>query len=240
MTAPEILAFAGLGIAAGLLRGVTGFGGGIVLAAPLSFLVTPQHAVFTTLTLEAFAVAPMIPRAVHDHSSRRILPICLGLCTTVPAGGYLLVTLDPDLLRQFIAGLVLIFSLLLAGGLRYRGTPRTGTSALIGASAGVLTSATSVGGPPIILYLLSGPDPVGVTRANLTLIFVVSSVASLVVLTFSGVVTAPMLLLPLAMAPVYALSVWLGTRIYPYVDERRFRQVSLLALAALAGLLLLL
>lgn len=39
----------------------------------------------------------------------------------------------------------------------------------LGAMSGRMLGATSIGAPPVILYLSSGPDPVAITRANLTL-----------------------------------------------------------------------
>ena len=45
-----------------------------------------------------------------------------------------------------------------------------------------MLGATSVDGPPIVLYLLSGPDPVATTRANLTLFVTVTTLAGLAAL----------------------------------------------------------
>ncbi len=62
------------------------------------------------------------------------------------------------MLRRWIAGVVVVFSLLLLNGARYEGPQRPATSIALGAFSGVLVGATGIGGPPIILYLLSGPD----------------------------------------------------------------------------------
>jgi len=54
-----------------------------------------------------------------------------------------------------------------------------------------MLGATSIGAPPVILYLLSSPDLVAVTRANLTLYVVVLSAAGLVMLGFTGLLDSP-------------------------------------------------
>jgi hypothetical protein len=53
-----------------------------------------------------------------------------------------------------------------------------------------MLGAASVGAPPVIIYLLSGPDRVDTTRANLTLYLVVTSAAGLVMLWTHGVLDA--------------------------------------------------
>ena len=53
--------------------------------------------------------------------------------------------------------------------------------------AGAMVGATGMGGPPIILYLLAGPDPIETTRANLTYFVGAIALASFVENQKSGV-----------------------------------------------------
>ncbi|MCP1673635.1 putative membrane protein YfcA [Natronocella acetinitrilica] len=224
---------------AGLMRGVTGFGGAIVMTPPLAYLIGPHEAVVTTLLLETFAAAPMLPAAARLASRRRLLPLCIGACATAPLGAWILVALDPAVTRQLIAVVVATFSLLLLAGFRYLGEPRRATSFAVGGLAGVLTASTSIGAPPAIIYLLSGPDPAPLSRANLTLFVVVISGSSLIGLFFAGAFGPGQLLLPLVLAPSFALGVWCGGKLFPYVNERLFRRIALTALFTM-GLVLLL
>lgn len=224
---------------AGLMRGVTGFGGAIVMTPPLAFLIGPHQAVLTTLLLETFAAAPMLPAAAAAASARRLLPLGIGACVTAPLGAWVLVYLDPEITRRVIAVVVALFSLLLLLGFRYRGEPKRATSLAVGGLSGVLTAATSVGAPPVIIYLLSGPDPIPRSRANLTLYVVIVSGASLAGLAYTGAFTLTMLWLPLVLAPAFAFGVWCGGRLFPYVNERLFRRIALAALAVMSLVLLL-
>lgn len=232
------LAAVPLALISGFMRGVTGFGGAMVLTAPLAMLVGPQRAVVATLALEAFAALNMLPSAIRQGTLRVLAPLCIAGCITVPIGGYLLTELEPELVRRFIAATVLVFSIILLCGFRYRGQPRTSTSVALGAASGVLVSATSVGAPPVILYLLSGPDSVATTRANLTLFIIVMSTAALVVLLFHGAFDSTAGLLALGLSPFFFAGAWLGSRVFPHVDERRFRRFTLMFLIVLSGILL--
>lgn len=223
--------------AGGAVRGITGFGGALVMIPPLSFLVGPQIAVPAVLLLEAFAVGPMLPAAVRIWRPRLVVPICIAAGVGVPLGVAMLVAVEPQVLRRWIAGVVVVFSLLLLNGARYEGPQRPATSIALGAFSGVLVGATGIGGPPIILYLLSGPDSAAVTRANLTLCVVAICVMTLLALWARGALGADAARMALILAPVFYLGVKLGIHLFPKFDERRFRRFTLMVLASVSAVL---
>lgn len=223
---------------AGLMRGVTGFGGAMVLAAPLAVLVGPTQAVLTAVLLEAFAAGHMVPDALRTGTVRLLLPIWLAACITVPIGSYLLITVDPELMRRGIAVVVVIFGFVMLKGFRYHGSPRLPTSLAVGAASGVLAGATSLGGPPVILYLLSGPHPIAVTRANLTLTIMTVSIATVLALWIGGVLNPSSVGFALLLTPLFFLGVWCGGKLFPYLDERLFRRIALVVLVGVSVVVL--
>lgn len=226
-------------LVAGVVRGVTGFGGALVMTPPLALLLGPLVAVPVVLLLESVAAAPMVLQTMPLVRWRVFAPLGLAACATVPLGGYVLVNADPDVLRRAIAAIVIVFSLLLLRGWRYSGRQRPATSIVLGALSGTMLGATSVGAPPVILYLLSGPDRIETTRANLTLYLVVTSLAGLVMLWTRGVLDAAAAWTSLWLAPGFYAGLVAGMRIFPYVSERHFRQLTLLLLTAVStGILL--
>jgi uncharacterized membrane protein YfcA len=96
--------------------------------------------------------------------------------------------------------------------------------------SGTLLGATGIGGPPVILYLLSGPDPVAVTRATLTLFVVLISVAGLAMLGFNGLLNRESLLMTVPLVPLFYGGVTIGGRLFHRFSEARFRQFTLLLL----------
>ncbi len=212
---------------AGLMRGITGFGGAMLMAPPLSIMLGPVPAVVTTLVLETAAAAVMFRDAWPRIRVRTLAYLTAPACLTVPLGGYLLLTINPEIARRLIAAIVVVFSLLLLTGLRYSGTPRPATSVALGGLVGVLLGATSVGAPPVILYLLSGPDPVKTTRAHLTVFVTAISVIGLVMFTLSGVVTAGLLASSLALAAPFLAATWLGGRMFGIMSETAVRRIGL-------------
>jgi uncharacterized protein len=237
--APEMFALAfAIAAAAGVIRGITGFGGAMVMTPPLALLYGPQVAVPVALLLESFAAAPMLAQTRRAVRWRVIGPILGTACAAAPLGAWVLTVADAGVLRRAIAGIVVVFGLTLLGGWRYAGPQRLATSIGLGALSGTMAGATSIGGPPVILYLLSGPDRVEVTRANLTLFVAVTSLAGIAALWVAGVLTAATALTGLLLAPGYYAGLIAGGRLFPRFSDTRFRQFTLALLVAVsAGIL---
>lgn len=221
------LAAAAVVMLAGFMRGITGFGGAMLMAPPLSILLGPVTAVVIALALEISAALIMFPDALPKINLRTLTYLTIPAVFTVPIGGYLLLTLDPVIARKMIAGVVVVFSLVLLSGVRYSGKPRPATSLALGSVVGVLLGATSVGAPPVILYLLSGPDPQVVTRANLTVFVTAISVVGLVMLVVAGATTTSLAFLAVMLTAPFLLATWLGAKAFNWLSEIAVRRLSL-------------
>lgn len=227
MTTAELAAALVIVAVAGFMRGITGFGGAMLMAPPLSLLLGPVTAVVIALTLETAAAVVMFPDALRRINLRLLCYLTIPACFTVPIGGYLLITMDPTLARKGIAIVVVAFSLALLLGLRYSGRPRPATSAALGSIVGVLLGATSVGAPPVILYLMSGPDPHTVTRANLTVFVTAISLIGLVMLGAAGAVSHSLALFAGVLMTPFLLATWLGSKAFGKVTEYTVRRLAL-------------
>jgi uncharacterized membrane protein YfcA len=157
----------------------------------------------------------------------------------MPLGTWILVTADALLMRRVIAAVVIVFSLVLLLGWRYAGKQRLATGVGLGAVSGTMLGATTLGGPPVILYLLAGPDPIETTRANLTYYLGALCLAGLALLWMNGVLGAPALLLAAGLAPGYYVGMVLGIRLFSRFNDQRFRQFTLAFMLLVAtGILL--
>jgi uncharacterized membrane protein YfcA len=101
-----------------------------------------------------------------------------------------------------------------------------------------MLGATSIGRPPVVLYLLSGPDAIEATRANLTLYVTVTALVGILVLLLQGIYDAAAWRTSLWLAPAYSIGLLGGVRVFPHVSETRFRQLTLLPIVVSAGILL--
>lgn len=237
--APEVVALAALiAAAAGVIRGITGFGGAMVMSPPLALLLGPLLAVPIVLLLESIAATPMLVATRALVRWKVIGPIIAMACLTVPLGTYVLLHVDPQLMRRVIAAVVIVFSLMLLRGWRYSGRQRLGTSLGLGGLSGAMVGATGMGGPPIILYLLAGPDPIETTRANLTYFVGAIALASFAALWLAGAVGANGLLLALVLTPGYYLGMVAGSRLFSRLNDTRFRRFTLVFMMTVAAFIL--
>lgn len=228
-----------VGLLGGLVRGTTGFGAAMVMTPPLALLLGPRTAVPVTLLLETFAAAPMLPAAYAIARLRVIAPISAAAILTVPLGAWLLAIASQEALRRAIAITVIVFALALLSGRRYQGEQRLVTSVGLGSLSGAMVGATSIGAPPVILYLLSGPDAVATTRANLTLYVAVISGASLAMLGASGFVDRSTLGIAGWLTPGFVLGIVIGSRLFARFSDERFRRFTMVLMILVAlGVLL--
>jgi len=235
-----VLALAALVAAlAGVIRGITGFGGAMVMSPPFALLLGPLVAVPVVLLLEGIAAAPMLVQLRHEVRWRILGPIVAAAYVTMPIGTWILITADPLLMRKAIAAVVIVFSLVMLFGWRYAGRQRLATSVGLGAVSGTMLGATSLGGPPVILYLLAGPDPIETTRANLTYYLGALCMAGLALLWLNGVLGVSELLLATLLAPGYYVGMVAGIRLFARFNDTRFRQFTLAFMLLVAiGILL--
>lgn len=218
----------------GLVRGTTGFGAAMVMTPALALLLGPKVAVPVTLLLETFAAAPMLPAAAALARWRVIAPICAAAAVTIPIGGLLLAEASPLMLRRLIAITVIVFSVALLSGRRYEGQQRLPTAMSLGALSGAMLGATSIGAPPVILYLLSGPDPVAVTRANLMLYVVFISAAGLLMLATKSLLTISTVQTALWLSLPFIAGVKIGSKLFSRFSDQRFRQTTMVFMFAVS------
>lgn len=234
------LAAAALGTAvAGLLRGYAGFGTAILLSPLYALLWGPAAGVPVMLLLELFVSAQLLPRSWREADRPLILPIALAACAATPLGAVFLLAADPETLRRAIGALVLTLGLLLLSPLRYHGPRPLALNLAVGLVSGVMKGSTGMSGPPVILYLLTGPDAARQHRANLILFFGVIAVVAVAVPLAAGLITAAVLLKLALLLPVMLACVRAGARLFRVVPERLYRPFALSCLVVV-GLLALL
>lgn len=223
---------------AGCVRGVTGFGGAMVISPILAVIIGPQAAVMTALVMEAFAPLPLLPRAVRMTDWKTMGPIIAAVFVLAPIGGTLLTHTNPTTMRKAIAVILAVFSSLLLLGIK----PRLGSSLRVlfgvGSVGGILVGATGMGGPPAIMYLLGRGGPVPQVRANLMVYVTLSSVAGLAAMSLAGGLNRSTLITAIGLVPVFMGASWLAAKSSANIDETTFRRATLLVLLSVSAAIL--
>ncbi|WP_439595905.1 sulfite exporter TauE/SafE family protein [Falsiroseomonas sp.] len=217
---------------AGLMRGYSGFGTAVLLAPAYSVLWGPRIGVPVMLLMELVVSLQLVPKAFGEANRRVILPIGGAAALATPLGAFILITADQDVLRRFIGGFVLVFGLLLMSGWRYHGSRPLPLNIAVGTLAGLLKGATGMSGPPVILYLLAGPEAARQHRANLILFFGTIAVISVIPPALGGLMGWAVLAKMLLLLPVLMLCVPLGARLFHVLPERWYKRAALVFLVS--------
>ncbi|KPQ05428.1 MAG: putative permease [Rhodobacteraceae bacterium HLUCCA12] len=227
------LAFLGAATIFGaVFRAYAGFGAGLFLVPIYSLFLSPSQAIVLVTLLNLPTTLQILPRVWHDIPWRRVAALNVMAAATIPIGVWLLVRVDGDALTRVIGVLVIALAVLLLSGWRYRGPQALPQDLVIGMAAGLISGATGMGGPPIVLYFLSGTAATVMVRAAFIVSFFFITVVTFASLVTAGLVALPDVLRFAVLLPAYAIGTWLGSALFQRTKDhdRLFRTVALCAL----------
>lgn len=214
-----------------LLQGVAGYGIG-TLSAPIVFLISPNLLPGPMIASATFLNLLMLLRN-RDHV--RIAPVRYAIeggVVGIVMAGVVLKNLTPAGF-DLAFGVLILFAVFLSV-LGWKPVLNRLNSACAGWLSGFMGTITAIGGPPIALVYQN--ESGSSVRGNLAAFFLVTSIISLVILMFAGMMGWPQFVLAVAMCPGVALgfaaSKPLANR-FPYSAMRPL----VLSIAAAAGLL---
>jgi uncharacterized membrane protein YfcA len=220
--------------AAGIVKGFAGFGVAMVGGPVLAVLYSPVEAVATILALELVTAAQLVPRAATRAEWPIVAPLVLASWLTVPIGSYFLTAFDPLLVRRAIAATAFLFALIMLAGARYRGRQSLPISLGIGVGSGVITGATGMGNPLLILYVLVGTAPAERLRADIVMLSFLMVSAAAVSLLVNTELAHAALVRAAALVPVVMIATTVGARLFGRVSDTLFRRAALAAIVATA------
>ena len=236
--APPVWIALAAALIAGLARGFSGFGAALIFVPIASAALGPKLAVPLLLVTDGVMTLPMIPAATRRCDWSDVLAMSAGALVGVPLGAWILTQADPIAIRWGISVLIVVLLAVLISGWRYRDRPHLGLTAVVGGTAGVLSGAAQVGGPPVVVYWLGSAIPAAIMRANIMVYFAISTVLTTIAYVLGGVLTVEVLMLAALTAPLYGAGLWIGARLFGIASETTFRRVcyALIAVAALGSL----
>lgn len=222
---------------AAFVASIAGFGFALIASPLLLLFLDPLTALSYVVFLGAIIYLPVLWQSRHHLKVRKVMPVIAGCAFGLPLGTYILSRVSSDTLKLIIAVLVIVFASLLTLGF-FRKIKREGLgSVIIGFVGGTLMPSTSLGGPPLALFLLNQGWEKENFRATMAIYFVFCGTASSIALGLSGVLTSDRLLASLSFLPVLAAGIYLGIRIFPHINARLFRLIAI-GIILVAGLII--
>lgn len=207
----------------GLVYGFAGFGAALIFIPLASIFVPPQLAVGMMAISAIGSAITVLPRAWRQADKARVLWMLFPAFLALVPGIWILRHFDVLPLRWLICGVIVISLAAMSLGWRRKLTPTRAALAGLGAGAGFVGGITGLTGPLIILFNLSGNEPVTITRANTLSFLTTLGVLTIPQLALQGVVTGPALWLGAVSIPVYMAAAALGQRLFNPDWQRAYR-----------------
>lgn len=222
---------------AALTQGCTGFGIALV-AVPALMMFLPHTEVPVLVILLAFLNNAGV--LIETRKSVRfgyVAPLVIGGILGLPIGGWILAHVNPMGFKTGVGAIVFLAALLMVAGFRARVKNENAAMLPVGIVSGILKASTSIGGPPIVLFLTNQGADKQSFRANLVAYFAVIDVSAVATWWYFGLLNVPVLLTAALYAVPVILGTYAGILLARRINERVFKS-AVLVLVAILGVIL--
>lgn len=237
MTYSLVIALLGV-LSASALRGFTGFGFGLASVPLLSLALPPDQVVPLVVVLQVLIGILGLKDAAKQCDWPAVFTLFPGLILGVPIGLMILTTLPPNPVRLVIGAVLLFSVVMIAKGARLPPNPSRLLSAGVGVASGTINGLASMGGPPIIVYLLAIGHGTARLRATSIVYFMLAALVTAVPMTWRGLITHDILIWSAASIPALFIGSRLGTWAFHRARPAHHKATALLVLTILGVVLI--
>lgn len=222
--------------AGGMAKGLTGFGGALVMAPLLSLMMPPAEASVLIVLVHCASSLQGVREWGPQTRWATIIPLALIAILSASLIAPWLPTGHADALRRIVGTGVLVTTVLHMRGWQWKHSGRWPSTVCAGILSGAMTACGGLGGPAAVYYL-NGIARGATLRANLMGYFALLFCGVTLTMAASHLVMLPRLLLALPLTCAFATGGLLGGRLRHYLNAAVFDRVvcaMLLASGALA------
>jgi uncharacterized protein len=235
----EFSAAFAIALLGGFVRGLTGFGAGLVMVPLFSMMWGPVEAISAMVGLGVLTLIQVLPPALRVARLRDASPLLLGCALFTPAGVALLVSLDPGLVKKIIALVILTLTTIMLTGWTWRGRRGPLQGFIVGGLTGLVNGVAGSGGPITVVYVMAEKARAEFQRASIILAMGLSSFMTIFSLLAAGAISQRTLIHVAAFIVPSVLGTWLGAWLFARLPSGLYRKIVLWFLVAISLALLL-
>lgn len=208
------------------VRGITGFGSGLIIVPLLALALPLQFVVPLTLLLD-FSASVALGRHAREHIAwQEIRPLIPFSLTGIVLGVLLLIKLPKEPLLLVLGILIILFglrSLLNLHGDKIISRRWAAPAGILGGGIGALFGT---GGPPYVIYMTHRLKDKAVLRATFSGLFTLEGATRIISFLFAGLLLHSSIWLAfLACAPLMAVGLYLGNHVHVGITRERLTQI---------------
>lgn len=239
MSAETLAAVAAIALLAAACQSLTAFGFALVMVPLAALAWDVKSAVVTSTLLSTITLMPLLYEVRGRVRIRWVAPMLLGSLAGIAPGIVILRRIDPGALEVAVALVVIVAALLIYLSPAARiPRPLFPLSFLAGVLSGALRAATSMGGPPAVLYVLTFERQKEAFRATLLALFVPTSMVTVTGLAIAGQINGDILLAVGVSLPAVGAGMMGGNWVRGRVSQTVFQTIVLGLLFVSSGAVL--
>jgi len=221
------------------IRGISGFGSGLVAVPLLAHFFPLTFVVPLVLVTDFFGSVVLTARTRQQVRWDELRPLLPFGVLGVVAGTTLLLQLPRTPLLVTLGFLVLFFGIRSALNIQGHRKVSRLWAAPAGLMGGTISALFGTGGPPYVIYLSHRLRDKGVLRGTFSALFLIEGGARLGVFLIAGLFASPHLLQAIvASLPVVALGLWAGNHVHVGISHTGMQRTVGGLLVASGGSLL--
>ena len=220
----------------GVIRGYTGFAGALLLLPGFVLIMGPLLALNVVIISGMIGQLILLPNAIKRAQKNTVLSFGGGLFLGVYLGLYFLFQREITDITFFMGIFIIIATLILVSGWKYKGPINILTSSGFGSGIGFFAGFFGVPtGPLTGLFFLSLKEDVKIIQANIQCIVIFTLIAFFSYFYFIEGFRSDFLLLGIAMSIPLAFGLKVGQYLFTFLPEKIFRPITYICLLSLGA-----
>ncbi|MRT93584.1 sulfite exporter TauE/SafE family protein [Ancylomarina sp. 16SWW S1-10-2] len=212
-------------LSASFIKGVTGFGFAL-LAVPFLSLIFPMQIVVPAMSLFNLITSLVVLFKLRERiKAYYFIPMFIASLGGIPLGIYALKYVSSDTLRLLTGIMVVIFSIQMLGKVKLAKHFLSLPIVFAGFISGALTSAISVGGPPLVIAMNRKGYDKNRFRGVFSWFSVFSSFFVTVAYFMKGMIEMESINIAIFCIPILFFGSHLGAKFSNKVDPEKFRKI---------------
>ena len=192
---------------------------------PSLFATYPQAAAVSSLLTVTTSIV-VVSKEYRNIRGKIIVPCVIGYFITSPIAIHISTILEKDVLTRMLGAFLIVLGLyfiFLGGKVRIRPTVKNGIIA--GALSGVGSGFFAVGGPPLVVYILSSLDSKEEYSATIQACYVLTGTYGTIVRVLSGIFTADLFMTTGFGVIAMVIGAMIGYRIMKLLPIDKFKKI---------------
>lgn len=229
-----------IGIGAGFLNRVSGFGMGIfaMLFLPHFISSSVAAAAITSLFCTAISIYNGI-RYRKNVQFKTVLPIVAAAMICIPIAVYFSKSVSGEIIRIILGAVLILLSLYFVFfSEKIKMKPTVSNGILSGSLGGVLSGLFSVGGPPVVLYISSATKDKFTYFATIQFYFCITDTYSAATRVVNGIITKEIVICAAITVLGCIIGAILGKRVFDKLDSQKIKK-TVYILMLISGVLML-